>query len=366
MRNKFSEALAKKDLKTAQEYVSTGYLIMSGITLALILIFIIPWLIIDWSYIFNVDKTLSKEISFLIGITFVLTAIQFTFKLITTLLTANHKPWISAVVFSISNTIILVVFLLLKPVINGDIVAIGTIYSLVPLLVLIITSLIFFKGDFKEVKPKLSAFKKEKVRDLFSLGIRFFVIQIAVLVIFQTDSLIISHTLSPEEVTPYNIVFRYFSIVTMLAGIVMTPFWSAFTEAHTKKDYLWIKNIIFTQLKFLIPTIVIILVLLFLAQCLIPIWLGKEIDLSLTLLIGMAVYAFITVWNSIFSLFLNGISKTKIQLITSLIGTIINIPLSIYLANNFGVGGVIIATIISLSFFAVFGALETFKYLRTT
>lgn len=366
LRNKFTEAIAKKDFKEAQEYVSTGYIIMGFITLSLIVLFIVPWLFIDWAYVFNVRSELSQEITLLIGVTFILTAIQFTLKLVTTLLTADHKPALSAFIFTITNIIILLLFLLFKSEISGDLVAIGALYSGVPLLVLVISSIIIFNGKYKAIKPSIKSFNINKVKDLFNLGIQFFVIQIAVLVIFQTDSLIISHTLSPEEVTPYNIIFRYFGIVTMMAGIIMTPFWSAFTEANAKGDYIWIKNIIIKQIKFLIPASALILLLLLLAPWLIPIWLGKEIDLSVTLLSGMAIYAFISIWNNIFSYFLNGISKIKTQMLTSVAGTIINIPLSIYFAHLFGIGGVIMATIISLSFFAVFGALETFKYLRTT
>ena len=364
LRNKFSEAIAKNDFITAQQYVSTGYIIMGAITLLLIVLFIIPWLVIDWSYIFNVDNSLANEISFLVGITFVLTAIQFSLKLITTLLTASHKPAISAGIFAISNTFILLLFIAFKSKINENIVAIGTIYSAVPLVILLVSSFIFFNGKLKFIKPKFSMFNKDKVNDLFNLGMQFFVIQIAVLVIFQTDSLIISHTLSPKEVTPYNIAFRYFGIITMLSGIVMTPFWSAFTEAHAKGDFSWIKTIIIKQLKLLIPAVILIVIMLLLANLIIPIWLGKEINISWTLLIGMAMFSVISIWNNIFSFFLNGISNTKTQIITSVAGTIINIPLSIYLALKFGVGGVIIATFVSLLFFAIFGSIETFKYLR--
>ena len=364
LRNKFSEAIAKNDFFTAQQYVSTGYIIMCVITLILIVLFIIPWLFIDWSYFFNVEDSLAGDITFLVGITFLLTAIQFSLKLITTLLTASHKPALSSAIFAISNTFILLLFIGFKSNINDNIVAIGTIYSVVPLVILMVSSIIIFNSKLKNVRPKLSMFDKEKVKDLFNLGIHFFVIQIAVLVIFQTDSLIISHTLSPIEVTPYNIAYTYFGIIPMFAGIIMTPFWSAFTDAHAKGDFIWINSIIIKQIKLLVPASIIIVIMLLLANSLIPIWLGKEIHLSWTLLIGMAIFSIISIWNNIFSFFLNGISKTKTQVITSIVGLLLNIPLSIYLALNIGTGGVIIATSVSLSFFAFFGFFETFKYLK--
>ncbi|MDC0635678.1 oligosaccharide flippase family protein, partial [Flavobacteriaceae bacterium] len=342
LRNKFSEAIAKNDFFTAQQYVSTGYIIMSVITLILIVLFIIPWLFIDWSYFFNVEDSLAGDITFLVGITFILTAIQFSLKLITTLLTASHKPALSSAIFAISNTFILLLFIGFKSNINDNIVAIGIIYSVAPLVILLVSSIIFFNSKLKNVRPKLSMFDKEKVKDLFNLGIHFFVIQIAVLVIFQTDSLIISHTLSPIEVTPYSIAYTYFGIIPMFASIIMTPFWSAFTDAHAKDDFIWINSIIIKQIKLLVPASIIIVIMLLLANSLIPIWLGKEIHLSWTLLIGMAIFSIISIWNNIFSFFLNGISKTKTQVITSIVGLLLNIPLSIYLALNIGTGGVII------------------------
>ena len=63
-------------------------------------------------------------------------------------------------------------------------------------------------------------------------------------IFYQTDALIISHEISPNEVTPYNITFRYFGVITMFATLIMTPLWSAYTEAYTKNDIPWIKNII--------------------------------------------------------------------------------------------------------------------------
>jgi O-antigen/teichoic acid export membrane protein len=364
LRNKFTITLANKDIKSAKEYVSTSYILMGGISISLIVLFFIPWLLVDWAFVFNVNSSLAHDLFLLIGITFILTAIQFTFKLISTLLTADHKPVLSSSIFALSNALILVIFLLFKNKLNGDLVAIGTVYSVVPLIVLIISSLLFFNGKYKIIRPSITHFNKNKVKDLFSLGLQFFIIQIAVLVIFQTDSLIIAHALSPKEVTPYNVVFRYFGVIIMLAGLVMTPFWSAFTEANEKKDFIWIKKIIVFQLKLLFVLVFIILIMFLLAKDLIPLWLGREIELSQILLIGMAAYAIISIWNNIFSFFLNGISRTKVQMMTSVLGTIINIPLSIYFAKKLGVGGVILGTIISLSLFAIFGAIDTFKYLR--
>ena len=74
--------------------------------------------------------------------------------------------------------------------------------------------------------------------------------QIAAVVVFTTDNLIITQLFGPAQVAPYSIALKYFNIAQMGFSIIITPFWSAFTEAYTKNDYAWIKNNIKRLIKF--------------------------------------------------------------------------------------------------------------------
>lgn len=365
LRNKFAESIARNKIKEAREFVSTAYVLMLGISISLVFFFIVPWLVVDWGKVFNVGSELSHEVYLLIGIAFLMTSLQFSLKLINTLLNANHQPVVSALVGTINSTLILLLFLVSGDFLKDNLLGIGFIYTSIPLLVLAIASFIIFNTSFKKVRPSLRFYRKGKVKGLFNLGIQFFVIQIAVVVIFTTDSMIITHVLSPKEVTSYNIVLRYFGVVTMLAGIIMTPFWSAYTEAAAKDDYAWIRRTLKKQLQvMLVGTGILTILLLAISSFLIPVWLQENIELSFTLLIGMAGYTIISVWNNIFSFLLNGLSIIKVQLYASIAGTVVNIPLSIYLGRELGNGGVILATIISLSFFAIFGSYQSFVLLK--
>jgi O-antigen/teichoic acid export membrane protein len=365
LRNKFAEFMAEGDLQTVREYLSTAYGLMGLITISLIVLFIIPWLLIDWSWVFNVRSDLSFDIFLLIGISFALTSIQFTLKLILTVFTASHKPAIGSFVMSISNTLILIVFLLAGNILDGSLVGIGVVYSVVPLLVLFVASVAMFRGSFKNIRPEIKYFKREKVKSLFSLGLQFFIIQIAVIVIFQTDSMIISHAISPAEVTPYNIVFRYFGIVTMFFGIIMTPFWSAYTEAAAKNDYLWIKASLKKQLKLFGASIIFILGIFFIARPVITFWMQREIPMTNNLLIGMAIYVVVSVWNTIFSSLLGGLSKIRLGTFVTMFTALLNIPLSLFFVRwmNYDSGGVIYATVICLGITAVISPLQIYYFL---
>lgn len=365
LRNKYTECIAQNNMSEAKQYVSTAYFLVTGISFVLMGLFLIPWLLVDWNIVFNVPKSLSLELFNLIGISFFATCFQFVLKLITILLVANHKPYISTLINLISNVIIYIFLFCFFNKIKDSLVQIGVIFFSIPLVVYSLFSFGLFQNQFKQTAPSVKFFDKKKVRSLFSLGIQFFVIQIAVIVIFSTDSMIITHVLTPKDVTSYNIAFRYFSIVTMAAGIIMTPFWSAYTDAAAKNDYKWIKSVITKQIKAMIYVVIILVALILLSRWIIPIWLQKNISLSPILVIGMAGFALISIWNNIFSFLLNGLSITKVQTYTSIIGIIVNIPLSYFLAKALGNGGVILGTVISLSFFAIFGPRNAINYLKS-
>ena len=75
----------------------------------------------------------------------------------------------------------------------------------------------------------------------------------------------------------------------------------------------------------------------------------------------MGIYTIINVWNNI-CIFFERNKCTNVQMMTSIIAGVINTPISILFARNFGLGnaGVILGTIISLSLFAVAGPIQTY------
>lgn len=45
----------------------------------------------------------------------------------------------------------------------------------------------------------------------------------------------------PDQVTIYNLSYKYFSVLIMAFSIVISPLWSAITEAYVRKDFKWFK-----------------------------------------------------------------------------------------------------------------------------
>ncbi len=365
LKNMLTRCIVNNNFKEAKEYVSTTYIIMSAISITVLFFFIFFWDKITWHKVFNINVNHSHEVKYLIGISFLFVILSFLFGIINSILNSYHKPVYSSFIIAFSNSIIFILFLIFKEELNQKLFLIGFIYTIVPLITLIFISIWLFCGDFKKIRPSIYSFKIDKTKDLFSLGSKFFIIQISILIIFQTDTLIISHFLDPEKVTPYNIVYKYFSIITTFVVIALTPLWSGYADADERKDYVWIKNVIKKKIYGFCVVLLIILIMLLFSRKIIDFWLKKNLFLSITLLISMTIFTIINIWNNFIGVFLNGINRTKIQTITSIIGMIINIPLSIYLIKIYDIGGVLLASSISLLLFSVFGGIETYRIIKT-
>ena len=350
LRNKFAEAKAKEDMTLAQGYVSTAYYTIGTLSLGLFLIFLVSNFFINWTKVFNTSAGLQKELSILMPIVFGFFCLQLVVKLITTIYTADqHHSMQGRINFITQATSLLLIWIMTKTS-ESSLLTFGIIFSVFPVLILMALNLFAFNHRYKVFKPKFSLWKKVYLNDIFGLGMKFFVIQIAGIILFSTDNVIITQLFGPKEVVPYNIAFKYFSIVNMGLSLVLMPYWSSITDAYMKKDFKWIKDSMINLIRISLFSILGIIILVFSSKLFYSFWIGDQVNIPYSLSVYMAIYSALTIFYAPFTYFINGTGKVKLQMYSILITSIINIPLSIFLAKNmgFGVSGVILSTIICL------------------
>lgn len=73
-----------------------------------------------------------------------------------------------------------------------------------------------------------------------------------------------------------------------------------------------------------------LLILSLVLPYIIDIWVGEIPFLDWDLIIVLAVFTLVLTWNNVFAIFLNGINETRLQMKTSIVASIINIPLSVF------------------------------------
>lgn len=210
-------------------------------------------------------------------------------------------------------------------------------------------------------------FQKEKIKPILSLGSKFFILQITILILMYSDRMLTIHLLTLKDVTFYDLLYKYFSALLIIHGIINTPLWSMYTEAYEKKDYIWIKNIFKKLNLLLILYIFISFVMIYFGPTFISLWIGNDkINIDISNYIFMALLTVTMIWHQIYAFFLNGIERLKVQIITTVIAAIINIPLSIYLVkfHNMGLNGILLSTILSLLIFNISGTIQTYSIMN--
>lgn len=364
LRNKFAESVALGKHKLARIYVSTTYVILSIIIAFVLLLFIFINPLLNWSKILNTSAGMENELSILALIVFIFFCLRFVLQLIITVITANQQPAKGSLFDLIGGLISLIVIFILTKTTSGNLIYLGIVLGSTPILVLSISSIWLYSNEYRRYAPSISFVKFSYARDLMSLGIKFFALQIAVVIIYQTSNIIISQLFGPSQVTSYNIAYKYFSVIPMFFGIITMPFWSAFTEAWANNDIDWIKNIMQKLKLFWIIISLITIVMLVFANFIYRIWVGKEIIVSLGISIIMAAYVITNAWCTIYSQFLNGIGKIKLQLYSGLFSALINIPLAIYLGRNIGISGVVLSTFLLALISAIWSPIQYNKLIN--
>lgn len=340
LRNKFAEALAKGEKELAKTYVSTAYAILAIITLAFYAFFLFINSFLDWSIILNTSASSAIQLSNLVFIVVTFFCLQFILKLIGTILIADQKPAISDLLGVISSAVSLMIVYLLTITTESSLLYLGAAFTVPPIIVYAITSVILFSGKYKIFLPNLKFVDFKRGRVLYSLGVKFFVIQISGIVIYSTSNLIITQVLGPAEVTPYNIAYKYFNTAMMFFMIVMTPFWSGFTEAYSKNDFEWIKSTMKKLNLFSLGVIALVIVMILMADTIYKIWVGDQVKVPFLLTLFMGLYIMMLSWGAPFVHFINGVGKIKLQLYFSLFQAITFIFLAIYFSKYLGFGSI--------------------------
>ncbi len=354
LRNKLAESFAKNDLIESKKYVSTTYFLLSLISLLIFFVFIVLNKFLDWSVILNTKNITNNELQLLALVVFGFFFLRFVLKLVGVVLLADQRPAMNSLLIPLGDLVGLTIIYFISLSSNqGSLFLVGLVYSISPIVVFIFASVYFYSFEYKSIVPSLKYIEIKYARSVLSLGLGFFIIQLSTLTLFQSSNIIVSYLFGPEEVTNYYIAYRYFSIILLLMTIVITPFWSAFTDAWTNNEIDWIKNTISKLLKIWFLLVLLSIILFFSSENFFKIWLGaekyKSIVIKIDLKLALTTFFLLFSFGGIFNMFINGVGKIKIQIIFLTIGVLLYFPL-VYLfvkVLNMGTESVVIALIIA-------------------
>ena len=104
----------------------------------------------------------------------------------------------------------------------------------------------------------------------------------------------------------------------MAFTIILTPYWTAVTDAFHRNDFKWIKDTYSSLNKILFLFFGIIAVQILVSKIFFKLWINNEVIISLPLLLSIAFFIAVLMCSNLYSTFFNGLGKLKIQLFIAL------------------------------------------------
>jgi O-antigen/teichoic acid export membrane protein len=365
VKNKLSEALAHGDNQHARKIISTGYITFAAFFPVFASGVCLFAYTINHNKFFNTNNIGESEIRSAVIVVGLTLGVNFSLSLYKQLSHAVQESSYEAAGQFVANLMVLCLVALLYLYSHSNLLYMALAYGAAMVLSSVIVSILFFTKS-RDLIPSLSGYEKSVAKDITSLGMRFFLLQIAHTLIFSIDRILITRISGPESVAVYDVVVRLFSVLFICHSTITTPFWSAFSEAYAKKDVRWVSSVVNKLTISIVPIAVVVVGLCIFGNQIITLWIGNDLEIPLTLLVLVGCVTLLRMWSNNFSLFLNGTSNIAGQFKMLLLGAILNVPCAIILGKymELGVNGVVIATILSMSPFAVMGPVEVFAIIK--
>lgn len=364
-RNRFAEAKAKGDIKLAKQYVSTTYAVLFLLFSVILLITLIVNKYLNWSTILNVDPTCNEELRVVFSLLACFFCLNIIASVFTTMLTADQKPALTSLIQTGGQVMAFICIYILTKVTTGSLSALALAFAGIPCLLLVVVSFVMFSGEkYSCVAPSMKNVRFSLTKNILGLGGQFFVIMISMLFIFQFINIILSRMEGPEAVAQYNIAYKYFNVLNMTFIIILSPFWSAFTDAYVKKDYDWMKSVL-RKLEYIwLLCIPVLILMVSCSDILYQWWIGDSISIPFFLSVCMAVYVLFQTGGNVYMYLINGTGKVRLQLIIYLLFAIIAIPLMTFCCTQYGVNGIIIVPVIVFSLQASIGRIQILRIIN--
>jgi O-antigen/teichoic acid export membrane protein len=254
---------------------------------------------------------------------------------------------------------------------QGGLVWLVVATSGIGLLVQAMSGIWLFVRAVPAMAPRLRSIRRASAGALLGVGVQFILIQILALMVFEKDNLMVAHYLGAERVAPYSLTYSLFGLTSLIQTILFRYVWVAYSEAIARRDIDWVRRTFFMNFAFSLgSTAVAVVPLVFIARPFIKLWAGEAVVPPFDLVVWMAAWSMINAFCSPIACLQAAASYMKVQIAYSAVSAVVNVALSVYLVQRWGITGVIAATVISYALFicipALFDVSLLIKKLRRT
>ena len=328
LRNKIAEYMAHGESERTRSLVSSTFAMLTCIIIPFMFLMLLLIMIGDPYQVFNATPSKVANLDQVLMVTVMLVCTSFIFKLIGNFYMGMQLPAVSNLLIALGQTLVLIGTYIVLWSGSHSLLLIALVNTAAPLLVYLLAFPYTFMYKYPHLCPSFKLVNFREARAVVNTGVQFFIMQIASVILFMTSNLLISNLFSPEMVTPYQITYRYFSILLVVFTVICMPFWNATTDAYQRNDMEWIRNATRKLRLMTVGILVCLIIMIVLSDTVYAIWIDRQIVIDIRMSIVMAAYIFILIYSMRYSYFINGIGKLRLQLIFSTAAAVLFIPLA--------------------------------------
>lgn len=329
LRNKLAAYLAHGEEQRARSLVSSTFAMLTVIIIPAMLLLLALVMGCDTYGLLNVDPARTGNLDQVLMLTVTLVCTTFVFKIIGNFYMGLQLPAVSNLLIVLGQTLALLGTYVVYRSGSHSLMHVALVNTAAPLAVYLLAFPYTFWHRYPQLRPSIRLVNLREARGVVGMGLQFFVIQVSGVVLFMTANILISRFFTPALVTPYQIAYRYFSIMLVFFTVVCMPFWNATTDAYERNDIEWIRNATRKLRLMTVGILCAMVVMVAVSNIVYAVWInGSAADIDIRMSIAVATYIFILIYSMRYSYFINGIGKLRLQLIFTTAAAILFIPLA--------------------------------------
>ena len=358
-----SDAHGRDDKEAARRAISTAVAMLSLIGALVVTVFGAAYFMIPWAGVFSVHTQpavaeAGPAAAVLIGAF----ALGLPLGVVGTVQLAHQAGYISsawAIVGNLGSFVALVAIISL----HGNLPILMLAMTCAGLPVALINGWFLFRRQRPWLMPRLADVDFRAGRGLLRVGSLFVVLQIAGLVAYSLDNVVIAQIMGADAVKQYAIPTKLFVLAPTLMSFVLIPLWPAYRESMARGDAAWVKrtlrrSIILASLVNIPSTVVLVLAGPWIIQIWVP---ALDLQPTMLLMLGLGTWTIMNSLNGPFAMLLNGANVIGFQATCAVFMAIANVTISILLVQRIGVSGAVYGSVIAQ---IVFILIPNIWYLR--
>lgn len=337
--NSVAEANGRGDLDAARRDVASAFYLLSFVVLGLGMLFAVLGSEISWPGVFNVSSPEARSVAgwsmaVLVAMTLIGVPVGLGQRV-----RMGYQEGYRVNAWTTLGSLFSLVGLLIAIALKAPLYWLVFAGTAGPLTGAVLNSGALLR-DRPWLRPRFRDVTISGCRRLARFGLLFFLIQLASLVAFQSDNLVIAQILGAEAVTQYAVPMKLFMLIPAIIGLPLAPLWPAYREALERGDFLWLKRSLYRSIKYAgVVASVASVFFVVIGGTLIRLWVGQEVAADIWLLIPLGAYAVLLSLGIAVGMYFYAANQIVFLAGLALSTVVINLAGSIVMTHRIGIAG---------------------------